>query len=129
MSKKLHTQSIANDLEGSAFFPARKPLPSPSLKEDTSTPEARPITHTSDEGVPPPLPLPVPRGVPPAVPLIRKVKRAIRQRQPFDIYEDQYETLKHIADSERDFVNGRGMSHMVREAIDHYLRDHRSQKK
>jgi hypothetical protein len=45
----------------------------------------------------------------------------MKQRQPFDIYEDQYERLKQIADSERNFVNGRGMSQMVREAIDAYL--------
>ena len=45
----------------------------------------------------------------------------MKQRQPFDIYEDQYTQLKQIADSERGFVNGRGMSQMVREAIDAYL--------
>jgi hypothetical protein len=45
----------------------------------------------------------------------------MKQRQPFDIYEDQYARLKEIADSERGFVNGRGMSQMVREAIDAYL--------
>src|SRR3954453_14515076 len=50
---------------------------------------------------------PVPRGVPP------KIKRPIRQRQPFDIYEDQYQTLKAISEAEREFVNGRSMSQMV----------------
>ena len=58
-------------------------------------------------------------------PLIPKSKkRPIRQRQPFDIFEDQYKQLKNIADAEKGFVNGRGMSQMVREAIDNYLRDH-----
>jgi hypothetical protein len=52
------------------------------------------------------------------------VKRIIKQRQPFDIYEDQYEKLKQIKEAEEGFVNGRGMSQMVREAIDNYLRDH-----
>jgi hypothetical protein len=66
----------------------------------------------------------VPPGGPLPVPLTPKVKRLIRQRQPFDIYEDQYQRLKHIAEAERDFVNGRGMSQMVREAIDQYLKDH-----
>jgi hypothetical protein len=55
---------------------------------------------------------------------VPKVRRPIRQRQPFDIYEDQYQQLKKIAEAEKGFVNGRGMSHMVREAIDQYLRDH-----
>jgi hypothetical protein len=50
-----------------------------------------------------------------------KVKRPMKQRQPFDIYEDQYAKLRKIADAERGFVNGRGMSQMVREAIDAYL--------
>jgi hypothetical protein len=45
----------------------------------------------------------------------------MKQRQPFDIYEDQYAKLRKIADAERGFVNGRGMSQMVREAIDAYL--------
>jgi hypothetical protein len=75
-----------------------------------------------------PVPRPVRGTVPPTVPLIPKVKRLIRQRQPFDIYEDQYERLKKIAESEREFVNGRGMSRMVREAIDNYLRDYCSSK-
>lgn len=81
---------------------------------------------TEDEAKANSVPLPVPRTVPRPVPLIPKTKRLIRQRQPFDIYEDQYTTLKKIAESERDFVNGRGMSQMVREAIDNYLRDHAS---
>ena len=77
------------------------------------------------QGVPPPV-----RGtVPRTVPLIPKVKRPIKQRQPFDIYEDQYETLKRIAASEKDFENGRSMSQMVREAIDTYLKDHNPPKK
>jgi hypothetical protein len=63
-------------------------------------------------------------GVPPPVPLIPKVKRVIKQRQPFDIYEDQFQRLKQIKEAEKDFVNGRGMSQMVREAIDNYLKDH-----
>jgi hypothetical protein len=67
-------------------------------------------------GVPPPV-----RGTAPRTP---KVRRAIRQRQPFDIFEDQYLRLKQIADAEREFVDGRGMSQMVREAIDMYLKEH-----
>jgi hypothetical protein len=75
-----------------------------------------------------PLPPPVRGPVPLGVPLIPKVKRLIRQRQPFDIYEDQYVRLKSIANAEKGYINGRGMSQMVREAIDNYLRDHTSPK-
>jgi hypothetical protein len=72
-------------------------------------------------GVPVPVPRTVPRPVPPGVPLVPKARRAIRQRQPFDIFEDQYVRLKQIADAERGFMNGRGMSQMVRDALDTYL--------
>jgi hypothetical protein len=77
-------------------------------------------------GVPEPVRVPVGVrvGVPLPVPLIPKVKRVIRQRQPFDIYEDQYQRLKKIAEEEKGFENGRGMSQMVREAIDTYFKDH-----
>jgi hypothetical protein len=70
------------------------------------------------------VPVGVRLPVPPPVPLVPKVKRIIKQRQPFDIYEDQYERLKQIKEAEEGFVNGRGMSQMVREAIDNYLRDY-----
>jgi hypothetical protein len=75
------------------------------------------------------VPLPVRVPVPLSLPLVPKVKRPIKQRQPFDIYEDQYEQLKSIAEAERDFVNGRGMSQMVREALDLYLASQPSSKK
>ena len=82
-------------------------------------------TSTGDsEGVPVPPGVPVlGRGTVPRTP---KVKRAIRQRQPFDIFEDQYLRLKQIADTEREFEDGRGMSQMVRDAIDMYLKKERS---
>ena len=74
--------------------------------------------------------VPVPPGVPPpvrgTVPRTPKVKRAIRQRQPFDIFEDQYLRLKQIAEAEREFEDGRGMSQMVRQAIDMYLKKEHS---
>jgi hypothetical protein len=45
----------------------------------------------------------------------------MKQRQPFDIYEDQYETLKSIAEDEREQGLPGSMSRMVREGIDMYL--------
>jgi hypothetical protein len=140
MKKKLNVESIQSELRGgSAFFPGYKspdsPPPPPEEVQlvenvDTSPPEHTPVEHQTDlAGVPPTVPLtrpePVPQGVPRGAPLIpKRAKRPIRQRQPFDIYEDQYQSLKKIANAERGFENGRSMGQMVREAIDTYLRDH-----
>lgn len=118
MKKKLNIDLIQSELRGaSAFFPGYKrddSPTSPSQPQDTLDPAQK--IEDQRQSVPP--------GVPPTVPLIPKTKRPIRQRQPFDIFEDQYNRLKKIAEAERDYVNGRGMSQMVRDAIDHYLRDH-----
>jgi hypothetical protein len=122
MKKKLNIDQIQSELRGgSAFFPGYKgddsPTP-PSPAPELSHPEKETAIQNQ------PLPLPVPPGVPPANTLIPKMKRPIRQRQPFDIFEDQYHRLKRISEAEKDFVNGRGMSQMVRDAIDNYFRDH-----
>jgi hypothetical protein len=127
MKKKLNVDLIQSELRGgSAFFPgytggaspATSEEPEPAGAKETTPRQSMPVNQQENR-----------KGVPPVVPLVPKVKRPIRQRQPFDIYQDQYEQLKQIADAERDFVNGRGMSQMVREAIDNYLRDHASSKK
>jgi hypothetical protein len=139
MKKILNVDSIQSELRGgSAFFPGYKSpdSPTPPIKEveqsdKENVPPAgnKPVKHQeTSEGVPPTVPLPVRVPVPPTL-LVPKIKRPIRQRQPFDIYEDQYEKLKNIADNERNFVNGRGMSQMVREAIDLYLSNQSSSKK
>jgi len=120
--KKLNSDAILNDLNGSAVFPAQKQYNSPLPNQPAPEPaNAKISVPRTERGT-------VPRPVPQGVPLIPKVKRLIKQRQPFDIFEDQYERLKKIAASERAFVNGRGMSQMVREAIDNYLRDYCSSK-
>ena len=136
MKKKLNVDMIQSELRGgSAFFPGYKSDQSP-----TSPPEERsekppkvsprkkavPVVKEADpQGVPPGILEGVLEGVPPTVPLIpKKPKRPIRQRQPFDIYEDQYHALKKIATAERAFENGRSMGQMVREAIDAYLKTH-----
>jgi hypothetical protein len=101
----------------------RKPNAAIKSEQSVLVAPTKPTTEsTRVNGVPVRVPPPVPRTVRGTGPLIPKSKRAIRQRQPFDIYEDQYERLKKIAESEREFVNGRGMSQMVREAIDNYLK-------
>ena len=138
MKKRLTVDQIQSELRaGSAFFPGYKSDQSPtsppeerSEKAPKVTPRKKtvPTTESTDsQGIPPGIPHGVPEGVPPAVPLIpKKPKRPIRQRQPFDIYEDQYQALKKIATAERGFENGRSMGQMVREAIDEYLKTHNS---
>src|SRR4051794_16097408 len=124
MKKKLNVDAIMNDLRGnSAFFPDYRRESSEVRKKELVAPSGQPAPPgvlIPTQGVP----LSVPRPAPRSVPLIPKTKRAIKQRQPFDVYEDQYLTLKKIADAERNFVNGRGMSQMVREAIDAYFKAH-----
>lgn len=134
MKKKLNLDAIQSELRGgSAFFPVYKgshsptPTPSPtselSKMQNLTQPISNVKTNTApkNQGVPPPVPRLVPRTDPRPDHLVPKVKRPMKQRQPFDIYEDQYVRLKQIADSERGFVNGRGISQMVRDAIDVYL--------
>ena len=136
MKKQLNVDQIQSELRGgSAFFPGYKSDQSPTSPPEERSEKAPKVTprkktvptinHTDSQGVPLERPHGVMEGVPPAVPLIpKKPKRPIRQRQPFDIYEDQYQTLKKIATAERGFENGRSMGQMVREAIDDYLKNH-----
>ena len=140
MKKQLNVDQIQSELRGgSAFFPGYKsdqpPTSPPEERRQRAskvTPRKKTVpttTNTDSRGVPPGGPQGVPygepEGVPQAAPLIpKKPKRPIRQRQPFDIYEDQYQVLKKIATAERGFENGRSMGQMVREAIDAYLKNH-----
>jgi hypothetical protein len=136
MKKRLNVEQIQSELRGgSAFFPGYQGTHSPASPPEegrenspqakprkTRTPEAKKL---ESQGIPPGEPQGILEGVPQAVPLIpKKPKRPIRQRQPFDIYEDQYQTLRKIADAERGYENGRSMGQMVREAIDTYLKNH-----
>ena len=137
MKKQLNVDQIQSELRGgSAFFPGYRGSSSPTSPSDQSaSPSEQPVADRNAPGqresqvvdgvgVPPTVPRPAPRPVP----LVPKVKRLMRQRQPFDIYEDQYARLKKIAEAEKGFVNGRSMSQMVREAIDAYLQTHDSLK-
>lgn len=140
MKKQLNLDVIQSELRGgSAFFPGYKKQTPAEPQEQQNGPaadlvaKAVPARETekqaSIQGVPPPVPRTVPRTDPPSAGLMPKVKRPMKQRQPFDIYEDQYAKLRKIADAERGFINGRGMSQMVREAIDAYLAAETSQSK
>jgi hypothetical protein len=66
--------------------------------------------------------LPV-RPVLPVLPVrgTNPIKRVMKSRHPFDIYHDQYESLKEL--SIKDRMQGRdgSMSAMVREALDAFI--------
>lgn len=62
-------------------------------------------------------PVPPVRVVPP-VPPGRAPRRVMKQRHPFDIYQDQYDTLRELASEERKQGGVGSMSAMVREALD-----------
>jgi hypothetical protein len=74
-------------------------LPEKPLRQEGQEKEEQ--QHISPVPVPEPVPVGVRVGGPPSVPLIPRVKRVIRQRQPFDVYQDQYERLKKIAEEKK----------------------------
>ena len=129
MKKKIDVSSVASSLRGeSVFFPTKESKPAPEQagepldhkrqEEPIFQNETKHSTPVRD--VPPVLPVPL-------VPLERDVrpvpfkKRIMKQRHPFDIYHDQYETLKQFADEERRQGEAGSMSAMVREAIDTFI--------
>jgi|SRR5450755_1914654 len=94
------------------FDPNAKPIPPLVSSMDNFPSIQKPILIEK----PTPPVLGVPRTtVPPG-------RRKIKQRHPFDIYQDQLDTLRQIAYEDR--MNGEvgSMSAMVRDAIDMYLK-------
>ncbi len=69
-------------------------------------------------------PVPPVRVVPP-VPHSQPKKRFMKQRHPFDIYQDQYDSLKELALEDRKQGGVGSMSAMVREAIDKFISEKR----
>src|SRR5512135_2422023 len=111
MTKKLNTAAIANELAESVFFrtpPQTGPAPAPP-----SVP-AVPAGRKS----PPVLPVPPVRGVPLKT---RPGKRVMKQRHPFDIYEDQYHSLQELSLADRKRGGLGSMSAMVRQALDELI--------
>lgn len=121
MSKKLNITNITSDLEGSAFFPS-KSVTSPTKKSNSVIKkDQQPEKKTDNENTPVPLVPPV-RVETPALPVPpRHKKRVMKQRHPFDIYQDQYESLKELALEDRKQGGLGSMSAMVREAIDELI--------
>lgn len=79
---------------------------------------------------PSPAPPAAPRDPVPPVPPVRAVplvppgataKRIMKQRHPFDIYQDQYDALRDLATEDRKQGGFGSMSAMVRQALDTFI--------
>jgi hypothetical protein len=121
MTKRLNIDAIQSELSrGSAFFPGY------ASKESEETPPVEPTASIiSPETIVTPVPLV--RPVPPVRGKDAKasLKRVMKSRHPFDIYEDQYHSLRDLALQERMQGGVGSMSAMVREAIDAYVEKRR----
>ena len=125
MKKQLNVSAITNELRGnSAFFPRYKKEPAAD-----PGPDLPPLPSNHQQTLEP-RPVPPVRVVPP-VPLVRDVpstKRIMKQRHPFDIYQDQYEALQELALEERKQGGIGSMSAMVREALDQLIASRKAAK-
>jgi hypothetical protein len=95
------------------YSPTPLPLNNPQHHKATvKTEKPYATSNTSVRGVRPVLPvLPVPP------------KRAMKQRWPVDIYEDQYESLQRLSLEDRMQGGVGSMSAMVREALDKLINE------
>jgi hypothetical protein len=122
MSKKLNIAAVQNELSGgSAFFPnytnRQGPVEEPTEKQI----EPVVISRTIVTPVPPVRPVLPVRGKD----VKSSLKRIMKSRHPFDIYEDQYHSLRDLALQERMQGGVGSMSAMVREAIDAFIEKRR----
>jgi hypothetical protein len=116
MTKKLNITSITNELEGSAFFPSKKP-PSVSPTRPPVKDESKPLeviipTIESKQQV---------SERANALTTERPIGKRIITRNSFEIYEDQMGSLRTLSYQEKMEGKLGSMSGMVREAIDNYL--------
>ncbi|GGS82940.1 hypothetical protein [Streptomyces cinerochromogenes] len=103
MTKKLDTSTITNELEGSVFFSQK-----PASSDKNSVPVVTSDAHERPNGRSPE----------------RSFTRRIVTRNSFEVYEDQMDDLRRLAYAEKMAGKIGSMSAMVRDAIDHYLKDH-----
>ncbi len=99
------SDKIANELRGASGFFKR-----PTLPEASETPATPPVA------APPP---PAALSAPPAA-SARPLKRQMI-RHPFELYMDQLDRLRDLAQEQRQRGEAGSMSKMVRDAIDHLL--------
>ncbi len=103
---------LTNELAGaSAFF--KRPTPAPA------EPSVEPV---QPEVTPPPTP-PVDAPSTARTP-VRPARRQMI-RHPFELYMDQLDALRNLAETQRRRGEPSSMSRMVREAIDRYLDEQR----
>jgi hypothetical protein len=96
------------------------PLPLSSARHPGKTVNTEGGDETSSTvmgDVRPVLPVPPVRAVP-LVPSPHQNKRVMKQRHPFDIYQDQYDSLVQISKEERMQGGTGSMSAMVRGVLD-----------
>jgi hypothetical protein len=125
----LELDNLTNNLKHSsgkgvdAFFSLP---PSPQAEKKPVMQEEEDKKGSQEETLHPVPPVPVVPEVPsvPGVPLKRKMK----ERWPVNIYHDQYESLRQLADEDRRQGGMGSMSAMVREAIDKMIAERRKQK-
>jgi hypothetical protein len=119
MNKKLNIAAITNELSGgSAFFPSRSAQAQPATPpagQEQAAPE--PVGEPAQPN--PPLPERANARTPdrPAAP------RRIIVRHSFELYDDQVDSLRTLSLEEKMAGKLGSMSQMVRDAIDHYLKD------
>ncbi len=118
MKKQLNTDTVANELrDASAFFRPR-PAPPPAVPEQrqelirSAAGEGQQAARTGSTSRPPRA------GAPPR----RRMKR-----HPFEIYEDQYDSLVRLAAEERMAGGAGSMSRMVRDALDRLIAERRGE--
>ena len=125
----LELDDLTNNLKQSsgrgvdAFF-SSQPVPQEEVKQVIHEVQDEKDSHEETQHPVPAVPV-VPPVLPvPGVPRKRKMK----ERWPVNIYEDQYESLKQLADEDRRQGGMGSMSAMVREAIDKMIAERRKQK-
>jgi hypothetical protein len=107
-----------------------KPAVKPERQQRANTQDSAPRqreTRDARENQTQSQPVPPVHPVRPVLPVrgSNSIKRVMKSRHPFDIYQDQYESLKELALEER-MQGGEGsMSAMVREALDAFIQKRR----
>lgn len=113
MKKRVNTDAIKNELEGSVFFPTpTQPVNPPQKQEqETERSNARTVEQVNES-------TPVQSNE-----RTNGRSKEVRQtkRQSYEFYADQIEAIKFIAREEEDRGGRDNKSKIVREAIDEYL--------
>jgi hypothetical protein len=122
----LELDDLTNNLKQSSgkgigvFFPSSPPLQEkkkPVMQDEQDKKDSQKETQHPVPVVPPVLPVPPVPGVP--------SKRVMKERWPVNIYHDQYQSLRQLADEDRRQGGLGSMSAMVREAIDKLIAERR----